>query len=1007
MATQPFRIFVSAVSDELKSYREAVAGVLRTADYEVRDEAHFHQGPGALIEKLRGYIKSCDVVIFLIGDRTGSFPTGEHAAILGQVPAFDAYRDRTGQTRASYTQWEYLLATQHGKARFVFFTELGFAPDGPEKEPSPYPETQRAFRQWVRDGGKYWGEIVDRPQLLIDVLTALLGNRESLGLPNAERLRGMIQPRNLPFASLGDLFKGRETFMADLRAALVAHSAAAVAGKALHGLGGVGKTRLAVEYAHRHAQDYTALLFVPAETPSRLETGLAALAGADILDLPEKEAREESAKKSGVLRWLDAHPGWLMILDNVDDAEAVKAAAGLVARLRGGHVLITGRAAKFPPSIGRFELGVLAEDPATEFLLARTAEGRFHAPDDADNARALAREMGGLALGLEQAGAYIANEQTGFAQYIKLWRETREEALAWFDKDLMAYDHADGLATTWEISVRRLGEHGLRLLERLAFFASEPIPESLLDVTVEGDGLDARKGRSELMGLSLISKATVETGKAEAPGFAVHRLVQDFTRRRIGEAREREVLEAALNWVNAAFDGDPQDVRSWPTLDPLAPHAQVAVQEADKAGITEPTARLMNQLGLLLDTKARHQEAEPLSRRALAIDESSYGPDHPQVAIDLNNLASLLHVLHRHSEAEPLLRRSLAIVEAAYGLDHPRVAIDLNNLAELLRATNRHSEAEPLSRRALAIDEVSHGPDHPRVATSLNTLANLLGDTNRLTDAEPLYRRALAIDESSFGPDHPRVAIDLNNLAELLRATNRHSEAEPLYRRALSIGEANYGPDHPRVAIALSNLALLLNDTNRHSEAEPLYRRALSIDEASYGPDHPNVAMVLSNLAALLFDTNRHAEAEPLFRRALSIDEASYGPDHPNVARDLNNLALLLRATNRLSKAEPLFRRALAIDEASYGRNHPSVAIDLNNLSNLLAATNRLPEAEPLSRRMVEIFLAFTAQTGHEHPHLSDALKNYARILRALDRGEAQARAEIGALLEKYGLALE
>jgi len=923
MATQPFRIFVSAVSDELKSYREAVADVLRTADYEVRDEAHFHQGSGALIEKLRDYIKSCDVVIFLIGDRTGSFPTDEHAAILGQVPAFDAYRDRTGQARASYTQWEYLLAKQHGKARFVFFTELGFTPDGPEKQPSPYPETQRAFRQWVRDGGKYWGEIIDRPQLLIDVLTALLGNREQLGLPNAERLRVMLPPRNLPFASLGDLFKGRETFMAELRAALLAHSAAAVAGKALHGLGGVGKTRLAVEYAHRHAQDYTALLFVPAETPSRLETGLAALAGADILDLPEKEAREESVKKTAVLRWLDVHPGWLMILDNVDDAEAVKAAAALVAHLQGGHVLITGRATKFPPNIGRFELGVLAEDPATEFLLARTAGARFEAPDDADNARALAREMGGLALGLEQAGAYIANEQTGFAQYLKLWRETREEALAWFDKDLMAYDHADGLATTWEISVRRLGEHGLRLLERLAFFASEPIPESLLDVKVEGDGLDARKGRSELMGLSLISKASVETGKAESPGFAVHRLVQDFTRRRIGEAREREVLEAALKWADAAFVGDAQDVRSWPTLDPLAPHVRALVDDGDKAGIAEPTARLMNRLGVLLYAKARHQEAEPLFRRALAIDESSHGPDHPEVAIRLNNLA------------------------------------------ELLRTTNRLAEAEPLYRRALSIDEASHGPDHPKVAIRLNNLAELLSDTNRLSEAEPLYRRALAIDEASYGPDHPNVAIRLNNLAELLHATNRLSEAEPLYRRALSIDEASYGPDHPRVASHLNNLASLLQDTNRLSEAEPLFQRGLAIDEARYGPDHPHVAIRLNNLASLLQDTNRLSEAEPLYRRALAIDEASYGPDHPLVAIRLNNLAALLRATNRLT------------------------------------------EAEPLSRRMVEIFLAFTAQTGHAHPHLRAALNNYARILLALGHDEAQARAEIGALLEKYGLALK
>ena len=162
----------------------------------------------------------------------------------------------------------------------------------------------------------------------------------------------------------------------------------------------------------------------------------------------------------------------------------------------------------------------------------------------------------------------------------------------------------------------------------------------------------------------------------------------------------------------------------------------------------------------------------------------------------------MLQDTNRLGEAEPLYRRALAIDEASYGPDHPNVAIRLNNLAGLLQDTNRLGEAEPLFRRALAIDEASHGPDHPNVAIRLNNLAGLLQDTNRLAEAEPLYRRALAIDEASYGPDHPDVATGLNNLAGLLQATNRLGEAEPLYRRALAIDEASYGPDHPEVATA-------------------------------------------------------------------------------------------------------------------------------------------------------------------------------------------------------------
>ena len=397
-------------------------------------------------------------------------------------------------------------------------------------------------------------------------------------------------------------------------------------------------------------------------------------------------------------------------------------------------------------------------------------------------------------------------------------------------------------------------------------------------------------------------------------------------------------------------------------------------------------AAALNNLATLLQATNRLTEAEPLMRRALAIDEKSFGPEHPNVAIRLNNLAQLLQATNRLAEAEPLMRRALAIDEKSFGPEHPNVARDLNNLAQLLQDTNRLAEAEPLMRRALAIDEKSFGPEHPNVARDLNNLAQLLQDTNRLAEAEPLMRHALAIDEKSFGPGHPNVARDLNNLAQLLQDTNRLAEAEPLMRRALAIDEESFGPEHPNVATRLNNLTALLA-TNRPSEAEPLMRRALAIDEKSVGPEHPKMATRINNLAQLLQATNRLAEAEPLMRRALAIDEKSFGPEHPNVAIRLNNLAVLLKATNRPSEAEPLMRRALAINEKSFGPEHPNVAIRLNNLAVLLQATNRLAEAEPLMRRALAIY---EKSLGAEHPNVVIGLNNLA-VLRAELRDWAQA----------------
>ena len=177
-----------------------------------------------------------------------------------------------------------------------------------------------------------------------------------------------------------------------------------------------------------HEADYSALLFVRADDPATLDANLAALAGASKFSICRRRRRARTRRRSRPRSgWLAAHPTWLMILDNVDDAKAVKAVTKLMARLKGGHVIVTARAANFPASLRKLELDVLDEDAATEFLLERTADDRATANDDATQARELARELGGLALGLEQAGAYIATERIGFARYLKLWRESRRE----------------------------------------------------------------------------------------------------------------------------------------------------------------------------------------------------------------------------------------------------------------------------------------------------------------------------------------------------------------------------------------------------------------------------------------------------------------------------------------------------------------------------------------------------------------------------------------------------
>ena len=224
---------------------------------------------------------------------------------------------------------------------------------------------------------------------------------------------------------------------------------------------------------------------------------------------------------------------------------------------------------------------------------------------------------------------------------------------------------------------------------------------------------------------------------------------------------------------------------------------------------------------MLYQAQGRYAEAEPLYKRALAIEEKALGPEHPDIATSLNNLALLYQVQGRYAEAEPLYKRALAIGEKALGPEHPDVATSLNNLAELYQAQGRYAEAEPLYKRALAIGEKALGPEHPDVAISLNNLAGL----TRRKAAMPrpsLFTNAPSPSREGARPGAPGCRHQSEQSRGLYQAQGRYAEAEPLYKRALAIEEKALGPEHPDVATSLNNLAVLYQAQGRYAEAEPL-----------------------------------------------------------------------------------------------------------------------------------------------------------------------------------------
>lgn len=634
-------------------------------------------------------------------------------------------------------------------------------------------------------------------------------------------------------------FTGRGGELADVHGALWGEggAAAVTTPAAVHGLGGVGKSAIAREYARRHLHRYAGAWLVRAEQPATLTEDFAALAvrldprlaGETNLAALARRGAEEARKLART-----TNTPFLILLDNIELPKDVPD----YVRARELHVLITTRYGALGSDVAPVEITELPPE-AAEALLLETA-GR----EAGEGLAALLEALGGLPLALVQAGAYLReNPSETFAHYLEALERRLDAAPDDWPEDQKL------VAATFAPSIERAeasAPGAAALLAHAAFYDPGDIPLALL--TDDPEAEPARRAADALARYSLVKPGEAS---AHGPAISLHRLLQAVLRAGVAGADRSAALQAAAERLAARFSGNPADVRDWPVIAPLAPHATALDSVTPDTDARQALARALNEVALLFKIRAEYAAAEPLYRRALAICEVSLGPDHPEVAKSLNNLASLLEDTGCAAEAEPLYRRALAINEASLGPDHPAVATVLNNLAGLLRATNRAGEAEPLHRRALAIHEARYGPDHPDVATSLNSLALLLLATNRAGEAEPLYRRALAIRMDSLGDDHPDVAQSLNNLAGLLQTTGRAPEAEPLHRRALAIDEASYGPDHPAVATDLNNLAHLLVSTGRLGEALPLARRAHAIFTASLPEGHPHRVQIERELPVL------------------------------------------------------------------------------------------------------------------------------------------------------------
>lgn len=797
------------------------------------------------------------------------------------------------------------------------------------------------------------------------------------------------------------LFTGREDLLGTLHEQLRQnHSVSLSQPSAISGLGGIGKTQLAVEYAYRHAQQYRAVFWVSASSSETLISSYMAIA--EQLYLPERSEQDQNLIVQAVKRWLQTNQSWLLILDNANESDEL---SSFLPTNADGHLLLTTRVSTLSPHLARqVELAVFTPDQGALLLLRRATYLAAQAPleqakpSDRELAMRISEELGGLPLALEQAGAYIAETACGLDSYLQTYHKQRAELLQYRGRSDLSndYNYPDAVATTWSLSFEKV-EQGdpvaADLLRLCAFLYPDAIPtnlvtqgasylgSSLAPVAESNVALD--KAVAALRAYSLIHR------DVEEKTLSIHRLVQAVLQDTMDRRTRRTWTKRAVLGVNTILPD--VSIAKWSPADHLLLHVLTCAAWIEQEQINSlQAANVLNWAGHYLYSRVRYAEAEPLLVRALTISEQQLGETHPGTAIILHLLAIVYNAQDKDAEAEPLLVRSLTISERLLGAKHPGTGIVLHHLALLFGIQGKFAEAKPLLERALLISE-----RHPDTDHSFDFPATLYTDLSKCAEgeAELLYMHALTFSKLwTVGIGYTDRASRLKDLAFLYADQGQYAEAERLLERTVASSEQQKGED---LILILNDVALFYIREGKYGKAEPLLERVLAIaerlprDEFRQALEEalsegPRTADSLSSLAFVYKVQGKYRKAESSLKRALEISEQQLGAEHLDVADILTKLGDVYFRQRKYEKAESLWERALAITE------HPDVVqshinaklfATMISILNLLAALYFRQRKYGKAESLWERALVITEQeSGIGHPDVAEILESLALL---------------------------
>jgi len=820
------------------------------------------------------------------------------------------------------------------------------------------------------------------------------------------RRRYPIWGREIPFRN--PHFTGRVRELDTLRHRLTEGSAALIGQppQPLYGLGGVGKTEIAAEYAHRFRDNYDLVWWIRAEQADTILTALIALG--QRLAFPDFRADERDYSASLVISALnrgEPYENWLLIFDNAANAEVV----GKYIPRGPGHVIITSRDSRWRKALGTDGIEVAEFEPSEtiEFLRKRVpALAVVETEPDADDrlrraaregnaerqqhAAELGQQLANLPLAAEHAAAYLVETGRPVADYLDLFEQNAHLLLA-NDVDI-PYPHP--VATTWRVSRGTISPEADALFQLLAFFAPEPVsaelllqpgrvqylPKSLTKVL--SDASEFRRAARELARFSLVKIDGVRNV------VQVHRVVQAVTQGRL--AREdpvsaKEYRQAAHALLAAS---DPVN----PDRDDSEQQYERSRQHLIPSGALESANQLVRGLIInqvrRLDRRGGHNEALSLGEPALRSWRKQFGPDDRQTLALGVELGSAMRHSGRWEEALQLNADTLARLRGQFGEDDQTSLSCARSYGVDLTMLGRYSEALSNDLGLLPLYERVFRPEHPDTLQLRNNIAVSMRCLGRFDEALDVDKRTLAERERILGYSDTGTLISKWAVGRNLRRLGRWEEALDLVRDVCDNLEDKGEPWNLFRLLAAADLGVSLRRVGFYHDAARQGEATFDRHLAVLGEHHRQTLLVATNLINDRRLIDNLSGAQELGEQAVLGWDKVVGPDHPNAVGARANLAIALRARGNPTAARELNQHALEYFVAMFGEDHPSPLVVTVNLASDLAMIGEVRHAREIGETALEMSCEVR---GEDHPCSLATAANLSLDRRA-DGDEAGAR---------------